>query len=206
MGTTDNFDSTTVALPVASSTFPVLKTANAGAANHTLDSIQPFSGRYRFCTIQGNLGTLSSLGTSTTATANLTYFADIFIPVTGMVITGGAWLNGTTATTDRAILTLYNASGTLVANTTVASAGTLIANANTFQQVAFTSTYTVLKPGRHWIGYQQNGTTATPRTIATATWIDVLSGSVAGAAGVATTSITPATTFTADIGPVAYVY
>jgi hypothetical protein len=206
MGTTDNFDSAAAATAVATSTFPVLLTANAGAKNHTLDMMAAFNGRYRYFTIEGNLGTLSSLGTSTTVTANQTYYADVFIPETGKVLTGIGWLNGTTATTDRAIVSLYSSAGTLLANSTLASNGTLIATSNVFQQAAFTATYTILKPGRYWIGYQQSGTTATPRTIATATWVNVMTGSAAGALGVATASITPPTTFTADTGPVAYVY
>jgi hypothetical protein len=172
----------------------------------TSSLMTPYTGRYRFYTIQGNLGTLASLGTSTTVTANMTYYADIFIPTAGIVLQGGAWLNGTTATTDKAILTFHSSTGTLLANTTVASSGTTVASANVFQQVAFTAAYTVVTPGRYWIGYQQSGATATPRTIATATWLDVLSGKAAGTVGVAATSITPPTTFAADEGPIAYVY
>jgi hypothetical protein len=110
------------------------------------------------------------------------------------------------ARNEKASGTLYSSTGTLLANSTLASNGTLIATSNVFQQAAFTASYQILNPGRFWIGYQQSGTTATPRTIAAATWVDVLTGSAAGALAVATASITPPTTFTADTGPIAYVY
>lgn len=206
MGTTDNYDCAAATLAVATSTFPVLLTSNGGARSHTLDMASAFNGRYRYFTITGNLGTLASLGTSTTVVADKTYYADVFIPETGKVLTGIGWLNGTTATTDKTIVSLYNSAGTLLANSVITGGGTLIATSNVFQQVAFTATYTILKPGRYWIGYQQNGTTATPRTIATATWVDVLTGSATGVNAVAAPTITPPTTFTADVGPIAYVY
>jgi hypothetical protein len=206
MGTTDNFDSTAAASVPSTATLPILLASNAGARTAGASLIAPYTGRYRYCTIEGNLGTLSSLGTSTTVTADKTYYADIFIPLPNMVITGIGFLNGTTATTDKAIVSLYNAAGTLLANSVVTGGGTLIATSNIFQQVAFTAPYTTLNPGRFWIGYQQNGTTATPRTIATATWVNVLTGSATGTNAVAAPTITPPTTFTADVGPIAYVY
>lgn len=206
MGTTDNYDAAAATRAVATATSPILLASNAGARTLTLDQQMPFTGRYRFATIQGNLGTLSSLGTSTTVVADKTYYADIFIPLASVTLTGIGFLNGTTATTDKAIVSLYDSAGTLLANSLVTGGGTLIATSNVFQQVAFTSTYTTVKPGRFWIGYQQNGTTATPRTIAAATWIDVLTGSATGVNAVAAPTITPPTTFTADVGPIAYVY
>lgn len=206
MGTTDNFDSSAATSVPSTATIPILLAANAGARTAGISLVSPYTGRYRFCTIQGNLGTLSSLGTSTTVVADKTYYADIFIPLANMVITGVGFLNGTTATTDKTIVSLYNAAGTLLANSLVTGGGTLIATSNIFQQVSFTAPYTTLNPGRFWIGYQQNGTTATPRTIATATWVDVLTGSATGVNATAAPTITPPTTFTADVGPIAYVF
>jgi hypothetical protein len=182
---------------------PVLLTSNGGARNHTLDMLQAFNGRFRYCTITGNLGTLSSLGTSTTPVAGTVYYADIFIPETAKVLTGVGVLNAATVGTDKWLLALYDSGGTLLANT--ATAGTTTSGANAFQQIAFTSTYTVKKPGRYWIGASLNGTTDRFRTIAAATWIDVLTTSATGTFGTLA-ALTPPTTFTADVGPVAYVY
>lgn len=50
-----------------------------------------------------------------------------------------------------------------------------------------------------------NGTTATVRTIAANTYIDANTGSAAGTFGTML-DFTPPTTFTADVGPVAYLY
>lgn len=206
MGTTDNFDSAAATLAVATSTVPVLLTANGGARNHTLSMLTPFNGRYRYFNATGNLGTLASLGTNTTMSADATYYSDLFIPEHGKVLTGIGVLNGATVGTDKAFVCLFDSAGVLLANSAVTGGGALTAGANIFQQYAFTATYTILKPGRYWLGYQQNGTTATMRTIATATWVDVLASSAAGVNATAPTSITPPTTFTADKAVIGYVY
>lgn len=203
MGTTDNFDSGAATRAIATMTTPVLRASNAGAQNLTLDQVSPFTGRYRHMSIGGNLGTLSSLGTNTTTVAGTIWYIDVFIPLPGTLLTGIGVLNGATIGTDNGLVGLYDSTGTLLANS--ALAGAITANANTFQQYAFTATYTTLKPGRFFIGYQTQGTTATFRSVATATWVDVLTGSQTGAFGTLA-AITPPTTFTADKGPVAYVY
>jgi len=203
MGTTDNFDSSALTRAVATSTLPVLRAANAGAGNLTLDQVSPFVGRYRHLTIGGNLGTLSSLGTNKTLVAGTTYVADIFIPLSSVLLTGIGVLNGATVGTDKGIVSLYDSTGVLMANSALAGATT--SGANAFQQYAFTATYTTVKPGRFWIAYQSNGTTDTIRTVATATWVDLLTQSNTGAFGTLP-ALTPPTTFTADVGPVAYAY
>ncbi len=200
------YDSSATTRPLAASVIPTQDSTGNSAGTIRHDQLCAMTGRYRYCTISGNLGTLSSLGTSTTVVADTTYYADVFIPAGGILLTGIGWLNGTTATTNRTIVSLYDSGGTLLANSVLTSGGTLIATSNIFQQANFTATYTTLRPGRFWIGYQQNGTTATPRTIATATWVDVLTGSAAGVNAVAAPTITPPTTFTADVGPIAYVF
>lgn len=203
MGTTDNFDSALATLPVASSTFPVLLTAGAGAKNHTLDAIAPFTGRYRFCTLSGNLGTLSSLGTDTAGINGTTWFADVYIPVVAKSLTGIGVLHGGTVATDKMIVSLYDSTGALLANS--ATAGVSMAGTNAFQEYPFTAAYTILKPGRYWLGAQTNGANATIRTIAAATWIDVLATNVSGTFATIP-ALTPPTTFTAGKGPVAYAY
>jgi len=203
MGTTDNFDSAAATRAIATMTQPVLLASNGGARNLTLDQQSPFTGRYRFPTINGNLGTLSSLGTNKTMVAGTTWVADIFIPLASVTLTGIGVLNGATVGTDKGIVSLYDSTGALLANSALAGATT--SGANTFQQYAFTATYSTIKPGRFFVAYQSNGTTDTVRTIATATWIDVLTQSNAGTFATLP-ALTPPTTFTADLGPVAYAY
>jgi hypothetical protein len=208
MGTTDNFDTPTSTSAIAAGdTMPVIRSATGRGATVTMDIVTPVTGKGRYCCLEGNLGTLASLGTSAVATANATYVSPVFIRHP-MLITGIGMLNGATAATDRLIYSLWSAAGAPLANSTLASAGTVAANANVFQEIAFTATYQVTKPGLYWIGWQANGTTTTRRSIAAATWIDLwtLSAGTAGGAGTLPASITPPTTFTADTGPIGYVY
>lgn len=172
----------------------------------TTNNLQAFSGSSKICCLSGSLGTLSSLGTSAVATANATYVSSIFVPYPMLVTTIG-FLNGATAATDRLIYGLYAATGGApLATTTLASNGTVAANANVFQEINLTATYQITQPGKYFIGWQANGTTTTRRSIAAATWVDVqtLAAGTAGSAGVMA-SITAPTTFTADTGPIGYI-
>jgi hypothetical protein len=66
------------------------------------------------------------------------------------------WFNGTTATTDSADVGVYTEAGVRM----VSGGGTAISGANALQEVDVTDT--VLRPGRYWLAFAQNGTTATP--------------------------------------------
>lgn len=204
MGTTDNFDTSAGTRAVATMTMPVLQTANAGSRSLTLDQVAPFTGRFRHLNITGNLGTLSSLGTSTAGIATQTWYTDIFIPLPGTLLTGIGVLNAATVGTDKGLVSLYDSTGALLANSAVA--GVTTAGANAFQQYPFTATYTTLKPGRFFIGYTSNGTTDNFRTVATATWIDVLSAIGTGGTFGTIVALTPPTTFTAGQAPISYAY
>lgn len=67
------------------------------------------------------------------------------------------WANGTTATTDNADVGVYTEDG---ATLLVSAGATAISGATTLQEVDVTDT--LLKPGRYWCVYNQNGVTATP--------------------------------------------
>lgn len=193
-----------VVLLTGTETVPV--TQSGVVKQVTTNNLQAITGPSKIGCLSGNLGTLSSLGTSAVATANATYVSSIFIPYP-MLITTIGFLNGATAATDRLIYGLYAATGGApLATTTLASNGTVAASANVFQEIALTATYQITQPGRYFIGWQANGTTTTRRSIAAATWVDVatLSVGTAGSAGVMA-SITAPTTFTADTGPIGYV-
>jgi hypothetical protein len=183
---------------------PVMSLASGRGADADANQLPGgLTGRYRIPTIGGNLGTLSSLGTSTTPVAGTTYFADIYVPFP-MLVTGVGILNGGTVGTNNWIVALYAAvGGSALANS--ALAGTLTAGANAFQQIPFAGTYQITTPGRFWIGGQLDGTTDRFRSIATGTWIDVLTKSAAGSFGTLPPLTLP-TTFTADVGPIAYIY
>lgn len=146
----------------------------------------------------------ASLGTSVSVAASTSLMiSDITVPAP-FTATGVGVLIGATTGTNTVILSLYNASGGLVANTAVA--GTTTGAANAFQEIAFTGSVN-LSAGVHYCGLQMNGTTDKYRAVAASTFVDVLGGTVTGAAfGTMLTAITPPTTFTADKGPVCYVY
>lgn len=207
MSTIYSYDENAPAVTVLAGTEIIPGKQSGVLKQFTANQIAPFTGKQRFLNVgPANLGALTAIDTNGRAlTANTTYFSDVFIPFP-CVLVGAAVLNGTTVGTDKGFVMLFNSAGTLVANSSVTSGGATTSGASTFQQRAFTSAYTVAVPGQYWIGYQANGTTDTFRTIVAATWIDTSTGSVAGANAVATASITPTTSLTANVGILSYVY
>ncbi len=129
--------------------------------------------------------------------AGSVYYSALWIPA-NYTITGAAVLNGATVGTDKWILALYNSAGTKVANS--ALAGVTTSGADTFQQIAFTATYSALGPGLYYLSVSSNGTTDTFRR-------GVVNGQRAGSAtGVFGTlaAITPPTAAAAPM--IGYVY
>jgi hypothetical protein len=169
----------------------------------TPTSGESFTGRSKYSTVPIGSVAYGSFGTSTTLTAGTIYWAEVFIP-RNITLTGVGVLNGATVGTDKWIFALYDSDGgAVVANS--ALTGVTSSGANAFQEIAFTGTYAAVGPARYWIALQSNGTTDNIRTVAASTFIDVLTTSATGAFGTLT-SLTPPTTFTADKGPLAYVY
>ena len=121
-------------------------------------------------------------------------------------ITGIQALIGGTGGTDKFIYELHDSAGVLVATT--ALAGVTAGTAGTWQQIPFTSTV-ALVPGTYFIVLQSNGTTATPAMYnfpaPAAATTPLITGSVAGTFGTSA-NFTPATTYTANLGPVASLY
>jgi hypothetical protein len=202
---TNNYDSPATAIPVASSIIPTMTSGNVpGTIRH--DQLCPISGPTRmYLSGTSSLGALTGLDTNGRAgVANTMWFSDIFVPYPCTIL-GAAHLNGTTVGTTKAIASLYNAAGTLVANSSVTGGGAVTVGASVFQERLFTTAY-VAKPGRYWIGYMPDSTTDTVRTIVAATYVHVNTGTVAGGAATATASLTPTTTFTANLGIFSYLY
>jgi hypothetical protein len=136
-----------------------------------------------------------------TMVAGSRYYSSIVIgnPAT---LTGIQALVGTTGGTDLWIFELHSPTGTLLA--TSATAGTTAGTASTWQRLAFTATYNLTVPGTYFIAVQSNGNTAKLATLNS----DVnptLTGSATGVFGTGA-SITPPTTYTANLGPMAMVY
>lgn len=145
----------------------------------------------------------ASMGTNATLSATVTYITSVFLP-NPMNVTGVSILKGATAGADNWTVALYKDIGGLPvaqsASTAVAATG------NIFQDIPFAAQYYAPGPARYWIALQSNGTTSTARMVAASTFINVLTTSVTGGTYGTFLSLTPPTTFTADVGPVAVLY
>jgi len=146
--------------------------------------------------------TVSTDGTDATPGTTTVYVAQVFIPV-NCTLTGAAVMNGS-AQTDKMILALFNSAGTALAST--ALAGTASSGADAFQEIAFTATEAVTGPATYWIGLYVNGTTLRYNAIPALGGGCGLAGSVDTQVFGTVSDITPPTTFTADVGPISYVY
>ncbi len=142
----------------------------------------------------------ASMGTDAVSVAGTLYYSDLHLPGP-MTSTGAAVLNGTTVGTNNVIYALWDEAGNLLR--TSALAGVLSAGADAFQEIPWTAPIS-LPPGRYFVGFQVNGTTAAHQTMAAASYLNS-TGSVAGVFGTIG-SITPPSTFTADVGPFSYLY
>ncbi len=131
-----------------------------------------------------------------TMVAGSRYFTSVNIQVP-QVFTGASVEVGTTGGTDLWNIELHSPTGVTLATTLLT--GTTAGTANTWQQIAFASTYTLTVPGQYWLVLQSNGTTAKFASINTPTSV-LLTGSATGTLGTAA-SITPPTTYTANLGP-----
>lgn len=117
------------------------------------------------------------------------------------LITGVSVLVGGTGGTDLWIVELHDSTGAIVA--TSALAGTTAGTANTFQRIAFTAPYQAAA-GTYYVVLQSNGTTATFGAYSSA-GLPLVTGSAAGTFGTSA-AITPPTTYTANLGPIAMLY
>lgn len=116
-------------------------------------------------------------------------------------LTGIEALVGSTGGTDLWNFELHDSTGATVATTLLT--GTTAGTANLFQRIAFTEPYEALA-GTYYIVVQSNGTTAKLGTFASA-GLPLVTGSATGTLGTPA-SITPPTTYTANLGPIAQVY
>ena len=154
------------------------------------------------------LTAFASAGTNSTVVSGTLYRSEIFVPHLA-TWTGIGVLIGTTGGTDNGLVALYDSAGALV--TYSALAGALVGTGNTIQNRAFvnpagTATPVTLLPGRYFIAYQQNGATATLRTIKAVDGGFQMTASSTGTFGTLPASFTPPTTFTADVGPIGWLY
>lgn len=191
----------TAATPLLAWPDDTIISGTTGAYQNISNFTAPNPPKFRPSTIPVGGVAYGSLGTNTTPVAGTIYWAEVEIPQLAS-LTGVGFLNGGTVGTDAAIVALYDNDGTLVANS--ALAGVTTSGTDAFQQVAFTAAYQA-KKGRYFIAVQFNGTTTRFRTITASTYINTRTDSDTGVFGTLT-ALTVPSTFTADVGPIAYVY
>lgn len=142
---------------------------------------------------------------STTTVAGTRYYVSTNV-TPGSVVTGIIALIGATGGTDKFIYELHDSTGALVATT--ALAGVTVGTAGTYQQIPFTAPITIPSSSAvsltYFIVVQSNGTTAKVATFNSPT-SPLLTGSATGTFGTSA-AITPPTTYTAGVGPVAILY
>ena len=151
-----------------------------------------------------NIGDVAygSVGTNTTDVDGQLWVTDIFVPFSKR-ITKIAFLQGATATTDKTLVALYDAEGTLLSKSAVA--GATLSGANTFQEQTLLTPLDVYGPTQLYVAVQGNGTAAGAiRTMKASTVVNRCAGAIAGVFGTVPTKITVPTTFTADEGPIVY--
>lgn len=150
----------------------------------------------------GWLPTAATDATSTTPATTTVYLSQIRVPE-ALTLTGAAVLNGATVGTDKYVVALFNSAGTALAHS--ALAGTTTSGASVYQPLDFTATVDV-SPGTYWVGLYVNGTTDRFYSVPTIGQAGGLAGSATGQTFGTVANVTVPTTFTADKGPVAYVY
>lgn len=142
---------------------------------------------------------------STTHVDGKTFFSKLHVPYNAK-LTGACWLNGATITTDNTIVILWDADGTVIANSALTGYVDSGGTASGYSCTPFLSTVLVYGPNTYWIGVQTKGTTDNILTYVTGgAPTGYATGSKTGTFGTVT-AITPTTTFTTAVGPLMMTY
>lgn len=139
----------------------------------------------------------TTTGTDTTPVTTETYIAEVFIPC-NTTLTGVAVLNGS-AVAGKMTCALYDSDGAIVATT----ASTDQSGTAAYQKVPFSTVTPVKGPAKYFVGAQFNNTSARFRTHILGNFgAAKKTGETYGTV----TAITPPTTFTTALGPIASTY
>ena len=137
-------------------------------------------------------------GTDATPVATEVYFAEVFIPANTSV-TGVSVFNGSVASGNMKV-GLANSAGAVVAT----SASTAMSGTDVYQRIAFTAPYAAKGPATYYVLQFLDNNTA---RINCHTFGDFIAGKQTGQTYVTGfTTITPGTTFTTALGPIASLY
>lgn len=143
------------------------------------------------------LTALETAGTAPSAATEI-YCTEFELPY-NMILTGMAFLNGTTVGTDKRVYILYDSGGKALANTAIA--GTTTSGASTYQKISFTAPFYAVGPARYFGCTQTNGTTDTLRHAITAVNDNILGGAVTTQVFGTIANVTLPTTFTTAKAP-----
>ena len=153
------------------------------------------------------IGTCGTNGAAVAATSAFTnqipvitevYIAEVFVPV-NVTVTGVANLNGTVASGNVKV-GLFNSAGALMAT----SASTASSGTTAYQLVPFTAPLAVIGPATYYVGTFYDNTTVRGTTFTSGSCGASKQTGQTYATGF--TAITPPTTFTTALGPVANLY
>lgn len=141
----------------------------------------------------------STTGTDTTPVVTETYIVEVFIPA-NMTVTGVAVLNGS-AVAGNMQISLADSTGAPIAAALTAS--TAASGTAAYQRVPFAVAYAALGPATYYILLQNNNTSNRFRSHVFGNFgASKKTGEVYGTF----TTVTPPTTFTASLGPIASLY
>lgn len=139
----------------------------------------------------------SAAGTDATPTNTETYICAVFVPANA-TITGVRLFNGSVAS-GNVKYGLFDSAGTNVATT----ASTAMSGTDAYQQIAFSAPYAAVGPATYYVALQVDNSTA---RINMHPFGAFPASKKTGETYGTWTSITPPTTFTADVGPMATLY
>ena len=156
-----------------------------------------FSYAPRNCWVGQEAPSVSTDGVDSTPVITETYCSEVFVPA-NCSITGVSLFNGSNVT-GNVTVALANSAGT----TLVKSASTAGSGADAMQRVPFTASYAAVGPANYWIQVQYDSGTARYNTHALGNHGVVVQTSQTYGDP---TSLTPATTFTANVSNIACLY
>jgi hypothetical protein len=145
-------------------------------------------------------GATPEVGNDTAYVSGSIFYATVAVNF-DCTVTGVEVLNGTVAETNKLIGILYDRFGQVVANSK--TEGITASGAKTYQALEFTAP-ALVPAGKYFIGVQANGTTAKFYSLKKGT-TNIGCGSTTGTFGTVA-AITPPTTFTENVAPIANTY
>lgn len=145
-------------------------------------------------------------GTDTTPAEKKLFVTSIFLPV-NKKIKGIGYLVGSVGGTNKVVAGLWSSAGEILAHSSETTEGATVGTAAEIQELNLSAEYSAVGPAVYFIGITMNGNTARFRSIPKNTaGSNVMSEEITIAAKNVLAKITAPTAFTADKGPISWVY